>query len=141
LLALLFGRANLCAAVSGGRRRRIRGRLNRERTHHERGEIVGTPQSTPPAGRRCVEQEAIRRTGHVRKRANEALGCLRIAEQVERPHDRVGRRLCREYGAGVRGEPFRDLLGALVFDTDRVEHASGLPECERVADGQIALLS
>ena len=67
--------------------------------------------------------------------------CLRIGQQVERAHDRVGRRLGREHGAGVRGEPFRDLLAALVFDTGWVEHAPGLPERERVADSEIARLS
>ena len=67
--------------------------------------------------------------------------CLRIGQQVERARDRVGRGLCREHGARVRGEPFRDLRGALAFDTGRVEHAPSLSEGERVADSEIALLS
>src|SRR5207247_6482808 len=41
LLALLFGRADLGGAVSGGRRCGISGWLNRKRTHQERAEIVG----------------------------------------------------------------------------------------------------
>src|SRR5262245_64421763 len=63
LLAFLFGRADLGAAVSDGRRRGISGWLNRKRTHHERGEIVGAAHPSRPAGRRCIEQEAIRGTG------------------------------------------------------------------------------
>ena len=117
LIALLFGRADLGAAVSDGRRRGISGCLNSERTHHERSEIVGAAHTAPPVGRRRIEQEAVRGTGHVRKRANEARlqsRFLHTGQQVDRAHDRVGRRLCCEHGARVRGEPFRDLLGAFV---------------------------
>jgi hypothetical protein len=107
LIALPFGRSDLGAAVSGGRRRGISGWLNRKRTHHERPEIVAAAHPARPTGRRSIEEEAIRGTGHIRKRANEArrrrIG-LRIGQQVERAHNSVGRRLGREHGARVRGE-------------------------------------
>src|SRR6185436_7809784 len=134
LVPLLFGRADFGAAVSGGRRHSVTGWLNSERTHHERGEVVGSAHSAPPVGRRRVEQEAVRWTGYVRKRAHEALRQLRVIQQLERAYDRVGRRRRSEHGAAVRGEAFRDLLGALAFVTGRVEDVPGLSEGQRVAD-------
>src|SRR2546430_3082509 len=56
LVALLFGRADLGATVSGGSRRGVGGWLNGERTHHERSEIIGDAHPSRPAGRRCIEQ-------------------------------------------------------------------------------------
>ena len=77
LLALFFGRAELGASVSRGGRRGVRGRLNPERTHQQHGEIVGAAHRSRPAGRRGIEQEAIRGPGRIRKRAHEAFPVLR----------------------------------------------------------------
>ena len=79
---------DLGAAISGGRRRGVSGWLNIERTHHQRGEVVGAPQSAPPARRRRIEQEAIGRTGGVGKRANETFLCFCGGQTLERACDR-----------------------------------------------------
>ena len=96
-LALLLGRADLGAPVSRGRRRGVAGRLNGERTHQERGDIVAVAHPLPPPGRRGIEQQAIGRNRGVRERAHETFPCFRARQQLSIAlGDRVGgRRLPR----------------------------------------------
>jgi hypothetical protein len=59
LVGLLLGRTDFGAAISGGRRGDVAGRLNRERIHDEGAEIVGGRHLLPPPVRRRIEQKAI----------------------------------------------------------------------------------
>jgi hypothetical protein len=138
LLALFFGGAELGATVSRGRRRGVGGRLDPERPHQQRGRLVTGAHLSWPAWRRAIEQEAIRGTGRVRKRAHEAFAAFRGGQLIERIRDRAGLRLRGQHGLSVRGEAFVDVQGALALDLVRKARVTSLAEGQRLANGQRA---
>ena len=100
-----------------------------------RGRIVAATHRSRPAGRRGIEQQAIRRPGGVCERAHEAFPVLRARQELEPARNRVGLGWRGQHRLGVRGEAFSDVEGALAFDFVGISRVTSLSEGQRVANG------